>query len=255
MTMLSKDVPRLFADVFKSLKNAGGTQIGTGDTRKTWNSSMREMATDNSAWQLWMDRVGIVRVHLGNRIEIGGPGEGSTSTRLSLMANLSPRHAAIVRTQTGYFIEAFDHVSLNGKMIRGLHPVENGQTIQLGEDVLFRFRLPSPLSQTAVLDFVSDHRTEPRIDSVVLMEDVCLLGTQIDSHIRYPETENKEQKDEAVKPLVLYRVWPAQNDEKCLLMCKQTGEGSGSQSSKTTLLEEGTVIEVGDLQFRAESFV
>jgi len=47
-----------------------------------------------------------------------------------------------------------------------------------------RFRLPTIISGTARVDFVSHHRPSRAVDAVVLMDDTCILGPGLESHIR-----------------------------------------------------------------------
>jgi hypothetical protein len=54
----------------------------------------------------------------------------------------------------------------------------------LGESVKLRFRLPTIISGTARVEFVSDHRPARAVDAVLLMDDTCILGPSADSHIR-----------------------------------------------------------------------
>jgi hypothetical protein len=55
--------------------------------------------------------------------------------------------------------------------------------LELAAGVRLRFRLPSVLSATAVIDFLSDHRPDRSIDGVILMEQTCLLGPARDNHV------------------------------------------------------------------------
>jgi hypothetical protein len=46
-----------------------------------------------------------------------------------------------------------------------------------------RFTRPHPLSATARLDFVSNHRTQPSASAVLLMADTCVLGPGGGNHV------------------------------------------------------------------------
>jgi hypothetical protein len=53
----------------------------------------------------------------------------------------------------------------------------------LGDSVQLRFRRPHPLSQSARLEFLCYHRTQPATDGVLLMAESCILGPGAASHV------------------------------------------------------------------------
>jgi hypothetical protein len=101
-----------------------------------------------------------------------------------------------------------------------------------------RLRVPNPLSQTAVLELVSAHRTEPRFDGVVLLDQVCVLGAAADSHIRSPLWST---------PLILFRrdggLW-----SKGIPGLQKNGAAVGQEAR----LANGDVLTTDDLRMRVE---
>ena len=65
--------------------------------------------------------------------------------------------------------------------------MNNNYRLELGSGVRLRFRVPSVLSATAVIDFLSDHRPNRSIDGVILMDQTCLLGPTADNHVVCPD--------------------------------------------------------------------
>jgi hypothetical protein len=59
----------------------------------------------------------------------------------------------------------------------------DGMKIELGEGVRLAFRRPHALSATARLDFLSNHRTQPSADAVLLMAESCILGPGRHCHV------------------------------------------------------------------------
>ena len=75
-------------------------------------------------------------------------------------------------------------VSIDGVKLAGPTVLNDGVLIELGDAVKLRFRKPHALSGTAVLTLESHHKTDPAVDSIVLMSESCVLGSQPQSHIQ-----------------------------------------------------------------------
>lgn len=135
------------------------------------------------SYVLWIDGAGAHGVCLGDEVSIGGPAGDGDAADVALLANLSRRHAVVRRIGERYEIEPLGPTTLHGRRLEGPAPLSDGTLIGLGETVRVRFRLPSPLSASAVLEFASGHRPEQRIDSVVLMDENCLLGPGRGHHV------------------------------------------------------------------------
>jgi hypothetical protein len=133
---------------------------------------------------LWIDGVGAYLVCLGEQISIGGPGDGKQAADVALLANLSRRHATVARRGEGYWLEANGPARVSGRVVEERVPLGANHEIELAGRVRLRFRLPSVLSATAVLDFISEHRPARSVDGVILMDETCLLGPGGDNHVR-----------------------------------------------------------------------
>jgi len=194
---------------------------------------------DGERYLLWIDRVGTVLLCLGERISLGGPVSEPPSADLSLQANLSRLHAEIVRSGEGYYVQAAAMTSVAGRAVHDRTNLADGNEIGLGETVKLRFRLPTIVSGTARLDFVSDHRPANTVDSVVLMEDTCILGPGSDSHIRCPDWNH---------PILLHRSGGK-------LCCKSRGDiyVDNRHAKGSTPLEDGSIVTGVDGRFRVEA--
>jgi len=139
-----------------------------------------------SRFVLWVDGVGALLLCLGDRVTIGGPADPEKQADVSLLANLSRRHATFVRSGEGYLLEPIGPTWVGHRQISETTPLASGYDIRMGNNVQLKFRLPSVLSGTAVLEFVSDHRPVVSVDGIVMMEDNCLLGPGRDQHVICP---------------------------------------------------------------------
>ena len=131
----------------------------------------------------WIDAVGGFLVCLGDEIVLGQPvSDGSVD--VPLLADVSRRHAIIRREGESYVLVPLQTTHVDGQLVGQAAVLRDKSTIRLGEAVELRFRKPHSLSNTAVLEVLSHHKTEPAVDGVVLMSDSCILGPQTHSHIR-----------------------------------------------------------------------
>ena len=188
---------------------------------------------------LWIDGVGAYLLCLGERVTIGGPEHDADSADVALLANLSRRHATLVRTQEGYLLDAHSAVRVASRPVYERTRLNANYEIELGDCVRLRFRQPTVLSATAVLDFLSDHRPSRRIDGVILMDETCLLGPGGENHVQCPDWPES---------VVLFR----RGGQFC---CKSRAD----LFVDGTLIRDGTPITPGDvvtgpeLRFRLEA--
>jgi len=61
-----------------------------------------------------------------------------------------------------------------------------GTEIPLSEGLSLRLRIPSPLTATAVLDYLGPLRSVPRTDFAILMAQAVLLGNSSQHHVLIP---------------------------------------------------------------------
>ena len=134
---------------------------------------------------LWVDAVGGYLVSTGDEVVIGQPAPGH-EVDIPIRGDLSRRHAVIHRDGEGYLLEPVREVQINGKRQDRTVSLNDGDLLTLGESVQLRFRRPHPLSQSARLEFLSYHRTQPATDGVLLMAESCILGPGAASHVVCP---------------------------------------------------------------------
>lgn len=136
---------------------------------------------------VWVDGAGAFLLCVGDCVSIGGPSWGRPGADLSLLASLSRCHASIVRSGDRYVIEPHAPTLLQGKPLVEREPLPVDCELCLGTNVLLRFQMPSVLSPTACLDFLSHHRPAQAVDRVILMHETCLMGPGPDAHIPCPD--------------------------------------------------------------------
>ncbi len=188
---------------------------------------------------LWIDGVGAYLLCLKKEVTIGGPMQNSSPSEISLMANLSRCHATIIRDGESYFLEAHSPVHVDGRRVDWRTHLTKKSSIQLGENVQLQFRLPSVLSQSALLQFVSHHRPSFSVDGVVLMDENCLLGPGKENHIQCAQWEES---------LLLY----IKGDN---LYCKSHGDMfiDGEPATGASIIKPGQTVSGEEWRFRLET--
>jgi hypothetical protein len=189
-------------------------------------------------FMLWIDAVGGYLVCLNDAIVVGQAAPG-TDVDVPIQADVSRRHAKIVRDREGYILEPLGgKVAIEGRVITEPALLADGHEIALGDRVKLRFRKPHVLSSSARLEVVSGHRTLPQADAVVLMAESCVLGPKWQDHVFCRDWAGD---------VVLYR-----SDER--VMCRALGLlGIGGQSHDGRApLEPGSHVVGGDFSFSVE---
>jgi hypothetical protein len=146
-----------------------------------------ERSVSKDCYCLWVDGVGAFQLFTAGEVTLGGPTRDKDPADLVLLANLSRRHATFIRSEEGYVLEAHAACKVAERPIEGRTHLNNNYRLELGSGVRLRFRIPSVLSATAVIDFISDHRPNRSIDGVILMDETCLLGPTADNHVVCPD--------------------------------------------------------------------
>ncbi|WP_460183188.1 FHA domain-containing protein [Thermopirellula anaerolimosa] len=138
-----------------------------------------------SNWErflLWVDGVGGYLVCLKSSVTLGRA-EPKGGADVPLIADLSVKHARIIREDEGYFIEAFRPTWLDGRLVERTTLVPDSCEIRLGTAARLRFRRSHALSASARLEYLSGHRTLPTTDGTLLMADHLLLGAKSRCHV------------------------------------------------------------------------
>ena len=197
---------------------------------------------------LWVDGAGGALVLLGEAVTIGGLRHDPNHADVCLMSNLARKHLTILREHGSYQLEAHQQITFKNQPF----PTDPNERIvledkaewQMGDGVEIRFRLPTVLSLTAVLDFQSSHRPvagQPpaMVDQVILMDQNCLIGPGNGQHIRLKNCE---------EGVILYH-------SKNQLWCKSKIPFSKNEETlrATTPLESGDIITGRDYRFRLEA--
>lgn len=196
------------------------------------------MFTPPVSYTLWIDQVGAYLVCLADMVAIGGPAVGAHAADVSLLANLSRRHATLLRSGERYVLHAHAATALGGRPVLEKCDLCDGAELQLGSSVRMRFRIPSVVSGSARLEFLSDHRPAAAVDGVVLMSETCLLGPAVENHIRCPAWPSS---------LLLFRreghLWVKGREDLFL---------DGQHAPAGGQLASGTIVTATDLRFRVE---
>lgn len=203
----------------------------TGNEMTTWTSQCER-------YMLWIDGVGAWQLCIGNSFLVGGPTLEHPSADVCLMANISRRHATILRQAEDWFIQPHAPVVVSGKTIgeRGL--LKTGDEIRLGERVRLGFRVPNVLSGSAILDFESPHRPAQSVNGIILMTDNCLLGPRRDHHICCPEW-----------PELMVLFW---QDGKLRCRSKMAFRVNENRVRETSELQDGDIVSGEGFRFRIE---
>ena len=219
--------PAVDGSVSKSRATAG-----TVERRElTW-----PMATDR--YMLWIDGVGAWQLCVGSQFLIGGPTLEHTSADICLMANLSRRHASLLRNGEDWFIHPHNSTVVSGRAVSGPTLLRTGDVICLAERVRLGFRIPSVLTGSAVIDFESPHRPAQSVNGIILMSDSILLGPRKDHHVNCPDWPEF---------VVIY-------NQEGVLHCRSKAALSvnGARVRDSARLSDGAVVSGDDFRFRIE---
>jgi hypothetical protein len=199
-----------------------------------------ERSASKNCYFLWVDGVGAFQLFTSETVTLGGPTGDKDPADLVLLANLSRRHATFLRSEEGYVLEAHAACKVADRPVEGQTHLNNNYRLELGSGVRLRFRMPSVLSATGVIDFLSDHRPNRSIDGVILMDETCLLGPTADNHAVCPEW---------TQTVLLYRkadgFW-AKSQSQILIDGKLMPEGGGP-------VKPGSYVSGNDFGFRLEA--
>jgi hypothetical protein len=189
-------------------------------------------------YMLWIDGVGAWQLCTGQRFDIGSPSLERRSADIALLANVSRQHASLMHSGSDWKLQAHQLTAVAGRQVTDSVVLRSGDQICLAERVKLGFRIPSPLSFSAVIDFESDHRPAYSVDGIILMTDHCLLGPRADQHVwcrHWPDM------------IVLF----LQNGQ---LYCRSKVQLAldGMPAEGPLALSHGSVVTSEDMRFRVE---
>lgn len=133
---------------------------------------------------LWIDGVGSYALCERDSVTLGQSFPGN-EVDLAIRGDLSRRACAIHRVQGEYWIEAYQNVRVGDQIVDKPVVLRDQSICVLGERVRFQFCKPSPLSSTARLNLISEHRWQPYVDAVILAAETVVIGSDSTCHIRY----------------------------------------------------------------------
>ncbi len=193
--------------------------------------------------RLWIDRVGTYLVWFSSKLIIGNAFDQETGTaKLGLMANLKTEHLEIERNGESYSLHPFGSTSIEHQAITERQILRDNTHFQLGEDVELLFKIPSLLSCSATIDFVSHHRPKERTDRVILFDKTCVLDNSQHAHVTCPEMN---------VPVVLFerdsQLWAKSQSEFDV-----TTDRTCQRTTQTSVYH-GTLLTGDKWQFRVEA--
>ncbi len=210
----------------------------TADSSHDSNANTPTQSSTLSDFTIWVDGVGGFLV-CGGLLNNLGQAIPDSEVTIPLRGDLDRVHARIETIEDRHLLHSVGSVSVDGYRLREPAVLIHGQTIQLGDTVAVGYRKPHPLSSTAVLDFVSRHRTFPWSDAVLLAGDSIVMGNQSRNHIVCPRWKHE---------LILFRrrnQWFCKTKAKAFLNGQPLATGSA--------LEDKSRIEGDDFSFSIEA--
>ncbi len=147
---------------------------------------------------LFVDGGGSYLVCVGDRVTLGNRSGRAT---VPLLANVSSVHAELVRDASGYVLVPHKPVSINGARVTRPVTLKDDIRIALIEGVEFRFRLPSPMCKTAVLEPLHTSYLDRRFDAILLLGRFCFVGEDRSCHVYAPDTPRHTLLVEQRSPL------------------------------------------------------
>lgn len=131
---------------------------------------------------LWVNGVGSYLLLSQERVTLGRAGS-SARPDVALAADIEGVHAELVRVDGDYFVVARGPVKVNGRAVER-HLLADGDEVLLGKRARLKFRLPTSLSSTAVLELGTGLRVSGDVRSVLLIDEHILIGDGGECHVQ-----------------------------------------------------------------------
>ena len=125
-------------------------------------------------WRLWVDGCGGYLLLGGDRWSVGGIDEQSPAD-ISVRTDWPRRAGTIDRVGADYFWQ--DPQDQSRQLIRHRQP------LPIGGSAAMTLNCPSPLCSSAVLSVAAPHRFAGHVDSVILVDQILLIGGDHDCHV------------------------------------------------------------------------
>ena len=136
-------------------------------------------------WMIWIDGGGAYEVLWPmQEVTIGSPDKAGEQERLEILAPISRRQFQLTRDGGQFRLTPLKPIRLNGRETVDAMVLTSGDVLAIEPGVTFTFRMPSPLSQTGVLQVTSTHRWSGGADGIVFLDRLCLIGREEDCPIR-----------------------------------------------------------------------
>jgi hypothetical protein len=208
---------------------------------------------------LWIDQAGCWLLLAGEEFRIGSPEQQPRASALTvktdtshgetysaqghgqdiaILADISRHHATIQKLDEHWLIHPHRNVVVNGKTLTNTATVHSDDELCLNGRVRLKFRIPNAVAGTALLEFMSVHRTPWNVNGIILMSDFCLIGSKTDHHIVCTEWSS---------PVILYR----QNHEVCV-RSEMPLEIDHQKCTNGSAVSGGQIVSGTDLRFRLE---
>ena len=126
-------------------------------------------------FMLWIDGVGGYLICREPEVLVGRALPAS-QVDIPLQGEIDRRHLKIRRLDNTYLLEPLGKVQIDGKPLQSPLVLGHRQRLLLHGGVEIQFLQPNPIGNSAKLEIVSRHRTEPWADAIVLLGDALVLG-------------------------------------------------------------------------------
>ena len=147
--------------------------------------------SDEAGCRLWIDGVGSWLVWFCDELTFGNAAcTGRDFDRFKIFSDVKTRHATWSRRSGRDWLKPIGPVWRNGVPIENEITLSSGDHLQLGDDLLLSYSVPSPLGRSAVWRTESGHRAASGVDGLITFESTCLLGRGEQNHIRCPHWES-----------------------------------------------------------------
>lgn len=207
-------------------------------------------------WLVWVDGVGAWLLMAQSEFMIGRATADSPLLRMranaagagvsgpdgeadfALTGNLSRMHVSIRRDDESFVLTPHANVSVDGRRVSRDVVLADRSELTLNDSVRLLFELTTPLSLSARLTVLSDHRPKLSIQGAVLMAGTCLLGPGPENHIRCPAWSGSVVLVQTGSGLSVKSRLPLRSD--------------GRELNGLTPLRDGQIVEGPELRFRME---